>query len=68
MKHFFSKADYLFAIFSSLKISVEVTCVQTFPLTGYVEETSCTERPTSLKGREKRDPGVGFITDPAVIR
>ena len=56
MKHFFSKADYLFAIFSSLKISVEVTCVQTSPLTGYVEETSCTERPTSLKGREKEGP------------
>ena len=36
----FGPLRYLFAIFSSLKISVE--------------ETSCKERPTSLKGREEQ--------------
>ena len=47
MKHFFSKADYLFAIFSSLKISVEVACVQTPP-----------SQATSRKLHAKRDqPG-----------
>ena len=63
MKHFFSKADHLFAIFSSLKISVEVACVQTPP-------SQATSRKLRAKRRDgkKRDPGVGFITDPAVIR
>ena len=42
MRTYFWKADYVFAIFSSLKISVE--------------ETSCKERPTSLKGREEERP------------
>ena len=39
---YFWKADYVFAIFSSLKISVE--------------ETSCKERPTSFEGPEEERP------------
>ena len=68
MKHFFSKADHLFAIFSSLKISVEVACVQTPPSQATSRKLRAQrDQPRSRDGK-KRDPGVGFITDPAVIR
>ena len=63
MKHFFLKTDYLFAIFSSLKISVEVAFVQTPPS----QATSMKLRVKRRDGK-KRDPGVGFVTEPAVIR